>query len=173
MIEPKKRTRLAILLMVFGFAIAACGTPEISEVSTQQQEPQLLKSHFGDGKPMWVGKFQRAHMTQSPFDEWFNPGYESYTPETNAVASLADLPESVEIEVYMGTWCSDSTRDLPRLYKVMDAAGISEEQTRMYALSDLPGTFKQSPDGTEEDNLIHRTPTILVLQDGQEMGRTV
>ncbi|MBT5875761.1 MAG: hypothetical protein HOH43_20215 [Candidatus Latescibacteria bacterium] len=176
MSERKKLSRLSIFLMLFGFFAIACDAPEVletGEVAQQADEPLLLKSHYGDGAPMWVGKFQRTHMTQSPFDEWFDSGYESYLPDSTAVAALNDLPESVELEVYMGTWCSDSTRDLPRLYRVMDAAGIREDKTRMYALSDHPGTFKQSPGGTEENYLIHRTPTILVLQDGKEMGRIV
>lgn len=162
--------------MLVGCIAVGCGEPGVpdsQEMVRQSDEPQLLESYYGDGAPMWVGKVQRTHMTQSPFDDWFNPGYESYVPDSIAVAALTELPETVEIEVYLGTWCSDSTRDLPRLYRVMDAAGIREEKTRMYALSDHPGTFKQSPGGTEEDYLIHRTPTILVLQDGQEMGRIV
>ena len=75
MIERMKFICLAIALMVLSFNATSCDTSEVSdtsEVTHQPTEPQRLKSHYSDGAPMWVGKFQRTHMMQSPFDEWFN-----------------------------------------------------------------------------------------------------
>ena len=75
MIERMKFICLAIALMVLSFNATSCDTSEVadtSEVTQQPTEPQRLKSHYSDGAAMWVGKFPRTHMMQSPFDEWFN-----------------------------------------------------------------------------------------------------
>ena len=91
----------------------------------------------------------------------------------DAVAALSTSLDSVDVEAYLGTWCSDSTRDVPRLNRVLDDAGFSLDRLEMIALSDRPGEFKFSPGGKEQERLIHRTPTIVISRDGREIGRIV
>ena len=102
-----------------------------------------------------------------------SPDNESYTPSSDAVVALSTSLDSVDVEVYLGTWCSDSTRDVPRLNRVLDDAGFSLDRLEMIALSDRPGEFKLSPAGKDRERLLHRTPTIVISRDGREIGRIV
>lgn len=163
--------RLFFVSAVAGLVLGACAGGESDSVEVA--EPELLDSHSGDGDPMWVGTVERRHLMQSPFDRWYTSRYESYASRPDAVGALSASLDSVDVEVYFGTWCSDSTRDVPRLNRVLDDAGFSLDRLEMIALSDRPGEFKFSPDGKERDRLIHRTPTIVLLREGREIGRIV
>ena len=136
-------------------------------------EPSLVTSHSDDGAPMWVGTIEKRHLQQAPFNAWFDSGYTSYAPRSEAMTALATSLDSVEIEVYLGTWCSDSTRDVPRLHRVLDDAAFPTDRLEMVALSDRPGEFKHSPAGKERERLVHRTPTIVISREGRELGRIV
>ena len=170
-------TKLLLVSATVTMILGSCsgGGNDSADVAVAEPEsgPELLASHYGDGEPMWVGTVERSHLMQPPFDEWYESGYEGYAPSPDAVAALSTSLDSVDVEVYLGTWCSDSTRDVPRLNRVLDDAGFSIDRLEMIALSDRPGEFKFSPGGREQARLIHRTPTIVLSRDGQEIGRIV
>lgn len=67
----------------------------------------------------------------------------------------------------------DSRREVPRLLKLLDAAGFDEKRLTMVGLSDRTMEFKKSPGGSELKRRIHRTPTIVFLREGMEIGRIV
>jgi hypothetical protein len=163
--------KLFFISAALAVVISSCAGGENDTVEVA--EPELLASHYGDGEPMWVGTVERSHLKQSPFDKWYDSGYANYTPSPDTVAELSTSLEAVEVEVYFGTWCSDSTRDVPRLNRVLDDAGFSLDRLEMITLSDRRGEFKLSPDGKERQRLIHRTPTIVISRNGREIGRIV
>lgn len=157
-----------------GLAVLAMGACSAREPSEEQpSEPQLLESNFDGGKPMWVGPVERSHLREEPFDRWFDSGYEAYTPDAAAVSELGEALSSVRLEVYLGTWCGDSRREVPRLYRVVDEASFPEDRIEVHALSDHDRAFKHTPGGKERERLVHRTPTIILMKNGEEMGRIV
>jgi thiol-disulfide isomerase/thioredoxin len=89
------------------------------------------------------------------------------------VQELRPLLQGVSLEAYFGTWCGDSRRQIPRLARLLDAAGVDEELLTLVALSNRPMEFKQSPGRLEAKRYVHRTPTIVVVRDGVEVGRIV
>ncbi len=55
--------------------------------------------------------------------------YDEYRPDPEAIAALAGAVERgavLRIEVVLGTWCSDSRREVPRLLRVLDEAGVTD-----------------------------------------------
>ena len=166
-------SRLLLLSAVVSLALASCVSEEPPAPEPTGTEPELLASDSGGGRPMWVGTVERRHLTTSPFDEWYESGYAGYEPSSETVEALSSSLDDVEVEVYFGTWCGDSRRDVPRLNRVLDDAGFSRDRLEMIALSDRPGEFKFSPEGKERERLVHRTPTIVLTRGGREIGRIV
>ena len=69
-----------------------------------------------------VGTTDFAELRAAPFSDWFDPVYLSFTPDPENVETLKSLLEDVEIVVYMGTWCEDSHREIPKFVKLLEAA---------------------------------------------------
>jgi len=120
-----------------------------------------------------VGPVTREELKRPPFSGWFEKRYSEYQPAKEDVEKLRAPLASVSIEGYFGTWCGDSKRQIPRLLNILDAAEFDEARLRLVGLSDRPMEFKKSPGHPEAAREIHRTPTIVVLRNGVELGRIV
>jgi len=100
----------------------------------------------------------------------YSPDYESriknYHPNETAVGYLAKYARKTDIEIYFGSWCSVCEAWVPRLVKSLQAADNASFQTRFLA---LPKNFLN--DGTVRSKGITGVPSILVVQNGKEIGR--
>ena len=100
----------------------------------------------------------------------FNANYQAYKPSAESVASFkASLPEALEVRVLFGTWCHDSEREVPRLLKLLDLAGIPNESVELFALD----RKKKDPGGMADAMGVKYTPTFIFYVDGGEIGRIV
>ena len=81
--------------------------------------------------------------------------------------------EEVTFKIFIGSWCSDSQREVPRLYKIYDFLDIDENKLQFIALDNHPDRYKQSPQQEEEGWNIEYVPTIIILKNGSEIGRIV
>jgi tetratricopeptide (TPR) repeat protein len=120
-----------------------------------------------------VGPVTKADLRTAPFSEWFDGQYSRYQPPAAAVESLRPALAGVSIEAYFGVWCGDSKRQIPRLLRLLDLAGFDERNVTLIGLSDQPMRFKQAPANPEAKRQVHRTPTIVVVRAGTEIGRVV
>jgi len=124
-------------------------------------------------RPILLGKVTRADLNTAPYSEWFDGQYTRYQPDAASIERLRPLLAGASIEAYFGTWCGDSRRQVPRLVRLLDLAGSDEQRLSLTALSDRPMEFKQAPGHPEAKRYIHRTPTLVILREGREIGRVV
>ena len=105
---------------------------------------------------------------QSLFAEYdvFKEGYDDYKVSEEELEFVAGLPDNVEIKVFFGTWCHDSKREVPRLLKSFQS---KSDIIKLYSLDHQ----KSHESGLEKTYKVKYTPTIVVLVDGQEVGRIV
>jgi thiol-disulfide isomerase/thioredoxin len=75
--------------------------------------------------------------------------------------------------LFLGTWCGDSQREVPRLYKIFDYCTVKPEQIKLVLVSNHDTAYKQSPTHEEKGLNILRVPTLLVLENGNELNRFV
>lgn len=97
----------------------------------------------------------------------FNASYRSYELSIQQKALLADLPDDLVVDVYFGTWCHDSVREVPRLLKVFEAN--PNIIVNLYGLN----YQKRDIDGRAEKVGVKFTPTIIVSQNDKELGRII
>ena len=124
--------------------------------------------------PMLLGKITKDSLMQNPYNEWFNDGYRSYTTNRDVLAQLlkADTKD-ISINIFLGTWCSDSHREIPRFLKILDEMGMPSDKISMVAVSNKSGAIKQSPTGEEKGINIFRAPTMIISKNGKEINRIV
>jgi thiol-disulfide isomerase/thioredoxin len=85
----------------------------------------------------------------------------NYKPDAAAVAYLS-------IEIYFGSWCPHCEAWIPRLVKALQSAASASLETRFVA---LPRGFSSDPVAISKG--IRGVPTILIFQDGREVGRLI
>ena len=95
----------------------------------------------------------------------------SYAPDDSLVEFMAPAFQADDrIEVYLGTWCSDSQREIPRLLKVLDL--LKEKYGRAVPVSFVAiDRSKKMPADLIEGKSIDKVATIIVYRSGQELGR--
>ena len=161
-IEPKWSKRINIFILILAaisFGLFNLNSSDIPE--GMFEDPKT-------GKPMLLGKITIEELQQEPFNEWYqmeSNGYEVDTELTNAISD----PGQYTYEVYLGTWCGDSRRELPRMEKIFTEMGIDMSNVLIVTLD----RDKISPNGEQEGKDIRYVPTLIVSKDNQEIGRIV
>lgn len=120
-----------------------------------------------------VGAVNRGGLQKTPYQDWFDAGYKTYTVDAATLQSVKDKLKNTEILVFMGTWCSDSQREVPHFYKILDNVGYNERKLKVVAVDNHPDRYKQSPQHEEKGWNIENVPTIILVQNGKELGRIV
>ena len=99
----------------------------------------------------------------------FRERYDTVQVNTDITGMIAQMHPDVDLLVFFGAWCGDSRREVPRLVKILQLAGVPESRVRYYGLD----RTKKSADGLTDAHAIERVPTIIVLRGEQELGRVV
>ena len=122
-----------------------------------------------EGK-MLLGRQMKMQFTKEPFSEWYNKEYDEYVYDAQLIKELQkNKINSYEIIVFLGTWCTDTHRELPRLMKILEAAKYPENKIKLIAVN----RKKETPDGEDVPYNIKRVPTIIVKKYGREVGRII
>lgn len=97
----------------------------------------------------------------------------SAQPDLEAAKALAMVDPGAEIEVLFGSWCSDSRREVPRLWKALDLmsdqGGAPPFKLRYVAVD----REKKQPAAELSACGVRYLPTFIVRRDGREVGRIV
>jgi thiol-disulfide isomerase/thioredoxin len=117
--------------------------------------------------PALVGAATREQVEAVP--EWVQAEVDA-KPDAGAAQALAAVEPGAEVTVYLGTWCSDSRREVPRFWKAVDAAGGSVPFAVRYVAVDHA---KKEPAGLLKQDDVRFLPTIIVRRGGREVGRIV
>ena len=125
------------------------------------------------GKPMLLGANNRASLLQAPFSEWFEKNYNSYAVNDTLCTEIRPMMANKKMVIYLGTWCGDSKREVPRMLKMLDAADVTKSQVKLVMLDNKDSTYKQSPGHEEKGLNIHRVPTFILYENDTEIGRIV
>jgi len=97
----------------------------------------------------------------------FSKGYQQFSITEVETQQLAKWPDDLIIEVFFGTWCHDSEREVPRLLKVL--ASKPQIQVKLIALD----YQKSDPKSLAQAKQIKFTPTFIVYKNNQEIGRII
>jgi len=115
-----------------------------------------------------LGYCDREGLSSDPFNIWFESEYDSYELNQEILDQIdTDLLSKIEIKIVLGTWCSDSQREVPRFYKIADYLSLTN-------LSVIAVNRNKNADGTELNELnIDLVPTFIFYHDSKEIGRII
>ena len=116
-----------------------------------------------------IGVFERKELSNNPHAEWFNQNYSDYNLDKETLNKLKPLFKDIEITVFMGTWCSDSRKEIPVFFKLIDKLKINENSIELIGMT----LEKTTPDSLELDQNLINVPTFIFKKDGKEINRIV
>lgn len=142
----------ASLFLLIAFCLQACG----------QEHKEL--------KPYYTGEIHEQDLAKSDYTKrWFNLGEKRYTPEEKAMKTIKNNINDYKIVAFMGTWCPDSHRDIPKFFDILDEAGFDKDDLEIYTLTNT----MVSQDHDEKGYNVTNIPTFIFMKDGKEANRFV
>lgn len=139
-------------------------------ISCTSTKPVLNK--YSSAK-MLLGECQRSALAVPPYKTWFDSIYANYKVDTVTAKQISNKWKSEKLEIFMGTWCGDSRREVSRIFKLLDYCHIDPSKVKLIMVSNVDSLYKQSPEHQERGKNIFRVPTFIVYHNGTEKGRII
>jgi hypothetical protein len=172
------RSPLSALALVT--TMASCQAAPTAVEPHESEPPKKMHPEPTAEKPVMTGPLTRAQLTNIP--KWTLP--DTATVDVTSAQGLARVPPGAHVLAIVGTWCSDSKREVPRLYRALDIAAGTDAGTDA-GTAGLPFTLeivgvdrdKKSPGLTHD---VAYVPTFIVTRADpgangarREVGRIV
>lgn len=122
-----------------------------------------------DSSEFLFGYFTRDILEKPPYNSWYKDGYENYKPDKRSFKQLKrKLPVNLQVFIVMGSWCSDSQREVPRLLSLLDQVGFDSKNLTCIAVDHQ----KRVTDFKIDHLKIEKVPTIIFYNNNKE-GRII
>ena len=106
------------------------------------------------------------------YSSWYHDNYTGLEAIDSNASWVSEL-EPTTVDIYMGTWCGDSKKWVPRFVRLWDDLGLNRSQLKFIALYDSKEKYKQGPNREEKGKNIHRVPAFIFKEKGEEFARIV
>lgn len=138
----------------------------LTATSFAQTQYEVLKDY--NGSKILKGIISRDIITSDSSFKWYKQNLQPYTTGKDA-AIFAKHKDSLQLVVFLGTWCEDSHVIIPKLFPFLDAAGFSNDRLTVIGVDRNKKTMSHLSDAFNVINV----PTIIVMKEGKELGRVV
>ncbi|HEY4592890.1 MAG TPA: thioredoxin family protein [Thermoanaerobaculia bacterium] len=149
---------LALASVMVLTALAGAADPPAAAVTVKPAVPE---------EAVLVGPTTREKVEASP--EWVQAEVDA-KPDAGAAQALGAVEPGAEVTVFLGTWCGDSRREVPRFWKALDTEGSAVPFQIRYVGVDHD---KKQPADLLKENDVRYLPTFIVRRGGHEVGRIV
>ncbi len=119
-------------------------------------------------KPVLTGEVGREQV-EATVPDWVEAELAAEI-DAEAARTLAAVAPGAEVTVFFGTWCSDSRRELARLWRAFDEIGGEVPFEIRWIGVDRD---KKEPADRVAGADLRYVPTFIVVRDGREVGRIV
>jgi tetratricopeptide (TPR) repeat protein len=122
--------------------------------------------------PILYGSLQKNVLETAPYNKWFSTNYTNYEPAPEVIEAIRKMDmKNTSIEIYFGTWCGDSRREVPRFLKILDEISFPAKNVKIIGLGSADSLLKQSPQHEEKGRGIFRVPVFIIYRNGVETSR--
>jgi len=130
---------------------------------------QDSKKVFLTGVNLLYGPISEADLFKE-YPAW-KERYEAYNPDKSIIDSLAQqATDGIKVEIFLGTWCGDSRREVPHFLKIVDKSGfVTRDSVELWAVD----RNKELDSAITKQRNIVRVATFIIFYHGLEVGRII
>lgn len=125
------------------------------------------------GRQFLIGPITLDGLQNEPYKTWFNTSYDNYKVDNTLVKMMKKKMKGYHLKLFLGTWCGDSKREMPRMIKILKEGKFPMDKLEIIALDRRKGFYKKSPSGEEKGLSIIKVPTLIFFKNGKEVNRIV
>ena len=100
--------------------------------------------------PISIGQIE----AQPPYNQWFSENAKKFELPNSSYDDLHQKLNDLEVNIYFGTWCSDSQYWVPQLIRLWDKLSLDRSKLHLIALDGRSEHYKQGPNGEEKGKKI-------------------
>ena len=146
-----------IFLLFAYMTLAGCSIGSLANKKT----PYIYKN------PYHYGVLNKNILMEHEGYTWFLNRYDKYQPSIKELRQINF--NEIKIKIFMGTWCHDSKREIPRLIKILDNLKFDQSNVEIIGLTkEKKGYFNDY-----SRYKITNTPTIIFYKNKKEVGRII
>lgn len=136
-------------------------------------QPKFEEIDLPNGSTFLLGEIEPSNLEIGPYQDWYTQNYKNYVVDESLVKLFKKKLKRHEVLLFLGTWCGDSKREVPRMLKILEVAKFPKEQLKIVALDRRKDNYKKGLRGEEKGWDIKRVPTLILLHHGKEVNRIV
>lgn len=139
------------------------------QVACLSSAAQHSNKVFLTGVNLLYGPVSQAVLF-SEYPAW-KENFDDFKPDPALIDSLSRLADDgLKSEIFFGTWCGDSRREVPRFLKIVERSGfLSPDSIFLWGVD----RNKELDDGLTQKRDISRVATFIIFLRAQEIGRIV
>ncbi len=139
----------------------------LSSVAFGQNQYQVLVER--PNEKTYKGIISQEVLLADTSFKWYAENLKGYNPNKAGIEGLRLHKDSVQLLVFMGTWCEDSHVIIPKFYSLLEAASFSKDKVTLIGVDRNKVTLSHLAEALN----VKSVPTIIVLKNGKELGRVV
>ena len=151
--------KFGILITLIFLNLVSCKTTQPKNEHSENNS--RFEQHMDAQGPITIEELQSEYAIFSV--------KRSSQPSQKAIDVLNQITEPTQVTAFFGTWCHDSQREIPELIKLKQAVTNPNFKLKLIALD----REKKDNQGLAKKAGVKFTPTIVVTQQGKELGRIV
>lgn len=116
-----------------------------------------------------LGHCSLSMLQKENYKYWYNASFNNYNIDSATANHLKPLLQGKTMEIFLGSWCDDSRREVPRMIKILNYAGFDTNYIKLVFVNHV----KQSPQHEEAGKNITNVPTFIIYEKEKEIGRII
>lgn len=127
------------------------------------------KEIIQDVETILIGHCSLSMLQTEKYKSWYNAFYKNYTVDTAIAQQLKPILKRKTMEIFLGSWCDDSRREVPRMIKILNYIGFDTANVKLIFVDHA----KQSPQHEERGKHVTNVPTFIIYDRKKSIGRIV
>lgn len=107
------------------------------------------------------------------FSPAWSTAYDEARPAEGSARALAHVAPGAELDVFLGTWCGDSRREVSRFLAALELARAEAPEGLPFTVRFIAVDRQKHAEGLTDGADVRYVPTFVVRREGRELGRVV